>query len=108
MEKLETLLLKLQSENTGVRARIGGVAEVFQKLSGRIKADFPQLTESCRDIFRDVIISGYDRRSELLEDPNYRKEGGSKKGVEKELIPQEDFKFKVQSLIGQITTSQEE
>lgn len=48
---------------------------------------------SCRLIFKDVIISKYDKTilNDKYKSANYLKEGGNKKGIETELIYPSDF-----------------
>jgi hypothetical protein len=53
---------------------------------------------SCRLIFKDVIISKYDKTilNNKLKSVDYLKEGGNKKGIETELIYPIDFINKFQ------------
>lgn len=55
------------------------------------------MADSCRLIFKDIIVSKYDKTilNDKSKSPNYIKEGGNKKGIETELIYQNDFIYRL-------------
>lgn len=60
-----------------------------------IKAEYPELQESARDLFREILFSDYDKT--VLNDPSWLKEGGSRKGKEVEVILPGDLIMKIEN-----------
>ena len=53
--------------------------------------------DSCRDLFREVIYSTYDK--DALEDEEFLRDGGNKKGEEVEVMLPEDLLYKLENQI---------
>lgn len=92
-------------KNSGVPAEQIDVQSPMFLESGRIILDYaeiiirqyPELMDSCRDLFREVIYSAYDE--EKLQNEAFVKDGGNKKGEEVEVLLPEDMLYKFENQI---------
>ena len=56
--------------------------------------EYPELMDSCRDLFREIMYSTYDKS---VVNDDYLKNGGNKKGDEIEVLLSEDIFFKLEN-----------
>jgi len=102
-QQLLVELAKVFARNSGTPAKdidvrsslFAEAAQVIVDYAEVIIKQYPELMDSCRDLFREVIYSVYD--SSKLKDEEFVKRGGSKKGEEIEMLLPEDFLYKLEN-----------
>lgn len=72
-------------------------SSIIYEYAETIVKQYPELMDSCRDLFREVIYSMYDESK--LEDEAFVKDGGNKKGEEIEILLPEDLLYKLENQI---------
>ena len=88
LEKVKAKLTEIMAKNRGLpdKSVVEHVAKIFRSFVEHMLSNYPDLADTCRDIFRDIIMSARDK-DDVSED---------KKGKELEVIKTIDFAYRVE------------